>query len=267
MSRAPDDGETVLGRSLSTYPGGKGANQAIGAARLAATAIVGAVGNDDAADVLRAAQRSAGVDTSHLTALDAATGRAIVVLAEDGSNRIIVIAGANGLLDPAHVTEALDDLDPAVVLTQLELPPSVTRAAALWARDRARRFVFNPSPTAPVEPEILRAADPLVVNEHEAAHYAQQAPGTHIDVIVERLLGMAPSVVVTRGGDDVVIGTADGVEHIPVPDVDVVDTTGAGDHFAGTLAALLGTGVPLREAAMRAATAAAHLVGLRREER
>lgn len=99
VTRAPEDGETVLGRSLSTHPGGKGANQAIGAARLAATAIIGAVGNDDAAHVLRAAQRAAGVDTRHLTELDDATGRAIVVLAEDGNNRIIVIGGANGLLD------------------------------------------------------------------------------------------------------------------------------------------------------------------------
>lgn len=267
VTRAPEDGETVLGRSLSTYPGGKGANQAIGAAEVASTAIVGAVGNDDAADTLRDAQRRAGVDTRHLTELDAATGRAIVVLAEDGSNRIIVIGGANGLLDPAYVTEALDELDPAVVLTQLELPPSVTHAVASWARARQRRFVLNPSPTAPVAPEILQVADPLVVNEHEAAYYANTEPSTDIDATVGRLLQRVPTVVVTRGGDDIVIGTNDGVEHIEVPRVDVIDTTGAGDHFAGTLAALLGTGVSLRDAVVRAGADAAELVATRREDR
>ncbi|MEE2059275.1 ribokinase [Rhodococcus artemisiae] len=267
VTRAPDDGETVLGRSLSTHPGGKGANQAIGSARLAPTAIIGAVGHDDAAHVLRAAQRSAGVDTRHLTDLDAATGRAIVVLAEDGSNRIIVIGGANGLLDPEYVTEALDELDPAVVLTQLELPPPVTHAVASWARARQRRFVLNPSPTAPVAPEILQVADPLVVNEHEAEYYANTDPGTDIDRVMARLLGRVSAVVVTRGGDDIVIGTKDGIERIPVPHVAVIDTTGAGDHFAGTLAALLGTGVSLRDAVVRAGADAAKLVATRREDR
>ena len=110
-------------------------------------------------------------------------------------------------------------------------------------------------------------ADPLVVNEHEAAYYAGTNPGDDIDVAVATLLERVPAVVVTRGGDDVVIGTADGVERIPVPHVDAVDTTGAGDHFAGTLAALLGTGMSLRAAATRAAADAAHLVALRRDER
>ncbi|MFD6860064.1 ribokinase [Rhodococcus sp. NPDC060090] len=267
VSRAPEDGETVLGRSLSTHPGGKGANQAIGAVRVAATAIVGAVGRDDAADVLRAAQQSAGIDTRHLTALDAETGRAIVVLAEDGSNRIIVIGGANRRLDRDHVTEALDDLDPVVVLTQLEVPSAVTSATAEWVRAHRRRLVLNPSPTIPVGAEILQLADPLVVNEHEAAYYAATEPGTDIDAVVGRLLQRVPAVVVTRGGDDVVIGTKGGVEHIPVPAVTVVDTTGAGDHFAGTLAALLGTGVSLRDAVVRAGADSAKLVATRREDR
>ncbi|MFD6897814.1 ribokinase [Rhodococcus sp. NPDC060086] len=267
VSRAPEDGETVMGRSLSTYPGGKGANQALGAARLAATAIVGAVGSDDAADILRTTQQSAGIDTRHLTALDAATGRAIVVLAEDGSNRIIVIGGANRLLDRDHVTEALDDLDPVVVLTQLEVPSAVTSATAEWVRAHRRRLVLNPSPTIPVGAEILQLADPLVVNEQEAAYYAATEPGTDIDAVVGRLLQRVPAVVVTRGGDDVVIGTKDGVERIPVPRVAVVDTTGAGDHFAGTLAALLGAGVSLRDAVVRAGADAAKLVATRREDR
>ncbi|MEE2032686.1 ribokinase [Rhodococcus chondri] len=272
VARAPEEGETVLGRRISTHPGGKGANQAIGAARLARTAIVGAVGNDHAADVVRDAQRAGGVDTRFLYTANVPTGRAIVVVSRDGQNRIIVVPQANSMLDVQQVTAALDELDPSVVLTQLELPAAVTRAAAAWATEHHRRFVLNPSPVAPVDDLILGAADPLVVNELEAAYYAEAAncggaPDTEIESVVARLLELATTVVVTRGGDDVVVGTQDAVEYIPVPHVTVADTTGAGDHFAGTLAALLGAGEDLFTAARRAASDAAEFVSKPRSER
>ena len=267
VARAPEEGETVLGRHLRTYPGGKGANQAIGAARLAPTAIVGAVGSDHAADVLRGVQQRAGVDTSHLRTTPGPTGRAVIVVSDDGQNRIVVVPEANSLLKAEDVTAALDALDPAVVLTQLELLPAVTWAAARWARDHDRRFVLNPSPVVDLDEYVLAGADPLVLNEQEALHYAGLPAGTPFDEIVTRLLEQVRTVVITRGGEDVVVGTEDAIEHLRVPQVDVVDTTGAGDHFAGTLAALLGTGEGLFAAARRASADAARLVASRRADR
>jgi len=268
VQRAPENGETVLGRSLSTYPGGKGANQAIGAARNAPTAIVGAVGSDEAGAVLRDAQRAAGVDVRYLAELDAPTGRAIVLVTDDGDNRIVVIGGANTLLDVEYVDRALDVLDPAVVLTQLESPPEVTRAVAGWEAARHRRFVLNASPVAPLDPSVLRVADPLIVNEPEAAFYvgATVGDGT-VDDVAAALLGQVTSVVITRGSADVVVATRDGIRHVPVPSVAVVDTTGAGDHFAGTVAALLATGAGLADAAVCAAEDAARLVATARADR
>lgn len=267
VARAPEEGETVLGRRLETYPGGKGANQAIGAARIARTAVVGAVGNDSAATALRGAQTAAGVDTEHLLTVDVPTGRAIVVVTDDGDNRIIVIPGANSKVTASDVTAALDALDPAVVLTQLELPSAATIAAVGWARVHRRRLVLNPSPVAPLDDQVLADADPLVVNEHEALFYADASAGDALDDIATRLLERVRSAVITRGGADVVVATEDYIERIAVPRVHVVDTTGAGDHFAGTLAALLGTGEDLFAAAHQATRAAAILVASKRADR
>jgi len=267
VSRAPEKGETVLGRHLATYPGGKGANQAVGAARLVPTAIVGAVGRDHAADLLRGVQEKAGVDTTHLRTTRAPTGRAIVIVTDDGENRIIVIPEANSLLRARDVTAALDELDPVVVLTQLELLPAVTWAAAEWARSHHRRFVLNPSPVTDIDDYILAGADPLVLNEQEALLYAALPAEATFEDVVHRLLERVRSVVITRGGEDVVVGTEDAIEHLRVPHVDVVDTTGAGDHFAGTLAALLGSGRDLFTAAREASEAAARLVAMRRTDR
>lgn len=267
VARAPEEGETVLGRHLRTYPGGKGANQAVGSARLAPTAIIGAVGGDHAARMLRRVQEKSGVDTTYLRSKPGPTGRAIIVVSDDGQNRIVVVPEANSLLEAADVTAALDALDPAVVLTQLELLPAVTWAAAQWARLHDRRFVLNPSPVTELDDHILAGADPLVLNEQEALYYAGLPAGTAFDDVVARLLERVRTVVITRGGEDVVVGTEDAIEHLRVPHVDVVDTTGAGDHFAGTLAALLGNGEDLFAAARQASADAARLVASRRTDR
>ncbi|GAC67313.1 ribokinase [Gordonia soli NBRC 108243] len=271
VERRPDVGETVLGTGYSERPGGKGANQAAAAAGVGPTALVGAVGSDDAGRLLLDAAESAGVDTRFVGRRPGPSGRAVIEVDESGDNRIIVVAGANDELAGGEVVAALDELRPTSVLTQLESPRAVTVAVAGWCRDSGARFVLNPSPVADLDPEIVALADPLVVNEGEAAHYDPGGPVRDGDVEEQarRLLSVARSVVITLGGRGVVV--ADGrhvdgprVQHIPVPEVEVVDTTGAGDQFVGTLVASLDRGQTLVEASAASAQAATELVARER---
>ncbi|MCX4964754.1 ribokinase [Streptomyces sp. NBC_00654] len=225
VARHPGAGETVLGRGLTVLPGGKGANQAVAAARAGARVrMVGRVGDDDGGRRYLAALDADGIDTAGVVpAPGEPTGQAHIAVDDLGENTIIVIPGANGAVTGADVDRAAGALEGAqVLLLQLETPmPAVVRAARL--ADRAGvRVVLNASPTAEVPPELLRLADPAVVNEHE----------------YEALGEGARSVCVTLGARGARWG-----EHEAVPPaVDAVDTTGAGDCFAGTLAARLAAG-------------------------
>jgi ribokinase len=240
----PRPGETVLATSLQRRAGGKGANQAVAAARAgSAVRIVGCVGDDgDGADYVARLGRL-GVDTSAVRRVaGVATGTALVVVDESGENSIVVAPGAN-----AEVT--LDDvravpLTPAdVVLLQLEVPLDVVTGAVRHATDAGARVVLNVAPYAELPEDVLSMADPVLANEHEAA-----------------LLATTPrSLVVTRGAQGARWernGRAEDTLEVAAPSVDVVDTTGAGDVFAGTLAAALAAGAA-RSAAMQAAVAAA----------
>ncbi|ROZ88620.1 ribokinase [Gordonia sp. OPL2] len=260
VDRLPAPGETVLGQSMSERLGGKGSNQARAAAPLATTALVGAVGDDEPGVRMRAAAHDEGVDVTHvLQAHGKRSGQAIIEVDDDGENRIVVLSGANAALTTTHVEGSLDALDPTIVLTQLESPMAVTEAVAAWCVRNERRLLLNPSPAAALDDAVVRAADPLVVNESEAAFYA----GLDIDdsdAAARRLLAIARSAVITLGADGVVVAQGDSIERIAVDRVRAVDTTGAGDVFAGTLAAHLADGVDLVIAARRSAAAATALV-------
>lgn len=261
VARRPDVGETVLGRSLTERPGGKGANQAAAAARGAETWLVGAVGDDPAGDTMLAAQRQAGVRTERVLRVDDVSGTAIIEVDDSGDNRIIVISGANAHLDPAAVRTALDDISPAVVLTQLESPREVTEATATWCLDHGRRFILNPSPVAELPSHILASADPIVVNETEAHYYGDGAET--LAGVVESLRRRSRSVVVTLGGEPTLVADPTGRSSVPVSPVSGVETTGAGDHFAGVLAARLAVGASLHDAAIVASTAATEYITAR----
>jgi ribokinase len=238
----PTPGETVRGTGLARLPGGKGANQALAAARAGAqTRLIGRVGADEAGSAYRSGLSERGVDCTGIEAVDGEpTGHALIAVDARGENTIIVIPGANGALDESQLAdpatvEAITGAD--VLLLQLEIPlPTVRRAASL-ARDAGVRVLLNPSPWADLPADLLAAADPVIVNEHEAALLPP---------------GQAGSVCVTLGAD----GARWGDHHVAAARIDVVDTTGAGDAFAGTLAAALATGAGEREA-LAAATAAA----------
>lgn len=263
VERRPAAGETVLGSDLAVHPGGKGANQAVAAARLGArTALLARVGDDAHGRLLLDSQRTAGVDTTGVLTGGAPTGVALITVDPSGDNSIVVSPGANARLTPEDVRAAAGLLTRArVVSAQLEVPLE-TVVEAVRQLAPGSRFVLNPSPPRPLPQELLDACDPLIVNEHEARVIlgAGQAGSTPEDW-ARALLARGPrSVVVTLGAEGALVASAEGLTRVPSLKVDAVDTTGAGDAFAAALAWRLGTGVPLAEAAAYAARVGAAAV-------
>ncbi|MEU9017880.1 ribokinase [Actinomadura sp. NPDC048394] len=250
VDRRPAPGETVLGSDLATHPGGKGANQAVAAARLGGrVGIVGRIGDDGHGALLRGALAGAGVDLAHLAVTPGPTGVALITVGPDGDNSIIVSPGANARLTPDDVAAARDMIAAASVVTfQLEVPMPAIEAAARAAASAGARVVLNLSPTAPVPAEVLALCDPLVVNEHEAA-WLLGGPGEP-EQMARALLRSGPrSAVITLGADGVVVADAEGTATIPSPKVEAVDTTGAGDAFTAALCLRLARGDTLPDAA------------------
>ncbi|WP_262852008.1 ribokinase [Mumia quercus] len=240
VARHPSPGETVLGSDLVRLRGGKGANQALAARRAGAgVTMVGRVGDDGDGEAYRSALAEAGVDVTFLqTTPGVPTGTALIVVDPTGENAIVVAAGANARLEADDVRSARAALEGAdVVLVQLEIGDEAVRAVAEVAATTGTRLVLNASPVRDLPRSLLAQADPVVVNEHEA-----QAFG---------LSGADDGVCVTLGGR----GATWGGTTVPAPRVAAVDTTGAGDAFAGALASALAAGAG-REDALRAAVAA-----------
>jgi len=266
VPRMPAAGETILGSGYAEATGGKGANQALASARLVQTAFVGTVGTDAAGSRIRQGLVSAGVDVEFLASGSTPTGRAFIPVTPDAENSIVVLPMANSTVEAESVTRALTSLRPAVVLCQLEIPLAAVVAAALWAAANRARFILNPSPVADVPAEVLALADPLIVNAGEARDILR-SDTRDLQELCTALTRVARSAVVTGGADGAWVASHDensGVEGIrAVP----VDTTGAGDIFAGTLAAELASGSSLAEAAGRANRLAAQAVELARSER
>jgi len=259
VPRHPHPGETLLGHAISVLPGGKGANQAVAAARLGArVAMVGAVGTDVYADPALAELSSAGVDLSGVRRVAGPTGLAVVTVADDAENSIVVIAGANATTDEAAVASAADTIaGAAVCVLQAEIPLDGVIRAARIAHDAGRRVVLNVAPACQLPVETLRQADPLVVNEHEAA-ILLDTPGIAGEDALNglALLGI-PSVVLTLGAAGVVGVDGDGSWALPARAVTPRDTTGAGDAFVGALAVGLARGESVRDAALLATRVAA----------
>jgi ribokinase len=259
--RRPAGGETVIGRSVSTAPGGKGANQAVAAARAGArVAMVGCVGADAAGEALRAGLRAAGVDDAAVRALDdAPSGTALIVVDAAGENSIVVVPGANARLTAADVEHAPGGGAGPLVLAQLEVPEEAVAAAARLAG----RFVLNASPVRPLPPALLEAADPLIVNAGEAAALVGSGASDPRALAAAAHERGVRSIVITLGARGACWSTPGTIIERRAPRVDVVDTTGAGDVFAGTLAAALGRGADPEAALAAAVEAGAAAVGWR----
>lgn len=254
VARAPSAGETLAGRDFATMPGGKGANQAVACARLgAAVAMVGRVGDDAHGRSLRDGLHADGIDATAVATLSGLhTGVAMIVVEDDGQNRIVIAAGANGALDEAAVDASNATIaGAAMLIVQLEVPmASVARAIAI-AHGAGVPVLLNPAPALAIDPALWPQIAIVVVNESEAAAMTG-LPVT--DVASAAVAGRAlrafgaGRALVTLGAQGVVIADAHGERHRAAEVVAAVDTTAAGDTFIGGLAAGLVEGLSLDDA-------------------
>lgn len=261
--RFPVKGETLLGRDFDMGPGGKGSNQAVQAARLGAQAeFIARIGQDNFGAIGKKLYVDEHVGTTFLIESDERnTGVGFIVLDAAGDNFIILDPGANSVFSPDDVDRASARIRAShVVLTQLEIPVETAGRALELARQAGAISILNPAPARRVPPEILANADIVTPNETELRIMLGRPPDANVNVIdlCDELIKMGVQrVILTRGAHGATIVTRDGYHNLPAFPVSVVDTTGAGDAFNGTLATYLATGMPLEPAVRHAIAAGA----------
>jgi ribokinase len=261
--RLPQPGETIGGQAFHLSYGGKGANQAVMAARLGArVTLLSKVGCDVFAEGVRRHYQDQGIDTTHLlTDAGRFSGVASIVVDDAARNCIIVVPGANLGLTPEDVRQAASTLHTAhVLLGQLEVPLETTLEAFRVAKAAGVRTILNPAPAVPLPEELLRLTDLCVPNETEIELLTRQPAATleQAATAARTLRAWGPqTVIVTLGARGVLVVDAQAIEHIPAVTVQAVDPTGAGDAFIGSLAVFLAERDTLSGAGRRANAVAA----------
>ena len=260
--KLPLRGETVFGSAFATFPGGKGGNQAVAAAKLgAAVTMVSCIGADGFGDHLKESLAQTGVNIAHIRSVSESTGTALITVAAGGANTIVVVSGANNSCGSADVDRALASLPgPGIVVIQHEIPEDTVVYAIHKAKQTGWTVILNPAPARPVKPETLALVDIITPNETEAATLTGRTVGNTDEalqaakVLLDKGVG---AVVVTLGAQGALYVTSDELEQIPAVSVQAVDTTAAGDAYTGALACALAEGQPVRLALRFAAAVAA----------
>lgn len=241
--RIPDAGETIIGDRFAMGFGGKGANQAVMARLLGAdVAMVNCVGDDTYGRMTLDNFNGLGIDTSHVHTVPGASGVAPIWVEPDGTNRIIVIPGANHLLTAEQARAALESDRADVVVGQFEIPQEVTTAAFAAARATGATTVLNPAPGDVVADELLAVTDWIIPNQVELTQVVN-VDGTGDRALAQAADRLGCRLVVTLGEAGAALVATDGAVHrFPAPPVDAVDTTGAGDAFVGAFSFGIGSG-------------------------
>lgn len=245
--RVPEAGETIIGNKFVTGFGGKGANQAVMAKRFGgAVSMVNTLGNDVFGDSVLKNFHEQGVDTTYIARTEGASGVAPIWVEADGTNRIIVIPGANNAMTPSQAKSALEGLKSyQIVIGQLEIPQAVTTQGFITARERGAITILNPAPFAEISPELIAVSDWIIPNETEfAGMHPQGLEPTSDEIILELAATLKTRFAVTLGDKGAALTTLDGkVVRVNAPKVKAIDTTGAGDAFVGSFAYALSIGL------------------------
>lgn len=261
--RLPRPGETLAGHGFHQGLGGKGANQAVLAARLGGRVrFVARVGDDTFGQECLRRYRGEGIDTEHVRLMTGQpTGVAAIVVDDAGGNCIVIVPGANAALSPDDVRQAAAVIQHSdVLLCQLEVPPATTLEAFRLARTSGVRTVLTPAPAANVPGELLQMCDLCLPNETEIELLTGLRSGTldQVTAAAEVLRQRGPqAVIVTLGERGALVLDGEGTHHLPAVAVQAVDTTGAGDAFSASVAVFWAAGLSIREAARRANAVAA----------
>ncbi|MET0777884.1 MAG: ribokinase [Pseudomonas mandelii] len=252
--RLPRGGETLIGQSFATVSGGKGANQAVAAARLGAqVSMVGCVGSDAYGEELRGALMVEQIDCQAVSTVEGSSGVALIVVDDNSQNAIVIVAGANGALTPKVIDRFDAVLQAAdVIICQLEVPDATVGHALKRGRELGKIVILNPAPASrPLPADWYASIDYLIPNESEASALS----GLPVDSLASaetaatRLIALgAGKVIITLGAQGSMFANGTGFEHFPAPKVKAVDTTAAGDTFVGGFAAALASGKTEAEA-------------------
>ena len=260
--RLPDKGETVFGESFATFPGGKGANQAVAAGKLGATTVmVGCVGQDNFGSDLLQSLEANHVASSFVKKVPASTGTALITVDAEGSNTIVVIGGANLACSSAEVDQALANIDqPGILLVQNEIPQDTVEYAIQAAKACHWTVILNPAPARVLSPAMIPLIDIVILNETELSVLANCPVNSFetAELAAKKLLADGiGTVILTMGANGSLCCTEEEQFRVKPYAVKAIDTTAAGDAYAGALASSLARGSSLADSLDFASAAAA----------